>query len=35
MTTDTMLYQLCLPGAAEVVREGELKCHAGHEMCLT
>jgi hypothetical protein len=35
MSTDTMLYQLCLPGAADVVRETELKCHAGHEMCLT
>ncbi|MEA2699209.1 MAG: hypothetical protein QOI66_3480, partial [Myxococcales bacterium] len=35
MTTDTMLYQLHLPGAAKVIREQDLTCHVGHEMCLT
>jgi hypothetical protein len=35
MTTDTMLYQLHLPGAAKVIREPDLNCHVGHEMCLT
>ncbi|HET6283009.1 MAG TPA: hypothetical protein VFH73_18760 [Polyangia bacterium] len=35
MKTDTMLYQLCERGNANVVREETLACHAGHEMCLT
>lgn len=35
MTTDTMLYQLCLPGAADVIREQDQISHVGHEMCLT
>jgi hypothetical protein len=35
MKTDTMLYQLCERGNASVVRESDLACHAGHEMCLT
>ncbi|HVR63996.1 MAG TPA: hypothetical protein VMU50_18980 [Polyangia bacterium] len=35
MTTDTMLYQLCLPGAGGVIREQDQACHVGHEMCLT
>lgn len=33
--TDTMLYQLCERGNANVIREQDLSCHAGHEMCLT
>ena len=35
MNTDTMLYQLCLPGAADVIHEKDQACHVGHEMCLT
>jgi hypothetical protein len=33
--TPTLLYQMHLPGAPGVVREKELRCHAGHEMALT
>ncbi|HEY0710674.1 MAG TPA: hypothetical protein VGG33_27975 [Polyangia bacterium] len=33
--TDTMLYQLCERGSSTVIRESDLKWHAGHEMCLT
>jgi hypothetical protein len=31
----TVLYQMHVPGAARVLRERDLKNHAGHEMCLT
>ena len=33
--TPTLLYQMHAKGAEGVVREKELACHAGHEMCLT
>jgi hypothetical protein len=35
MKTPTMLYQLCRRGETNVLREAELPCHVGHEMCLT
>ncbi len=31
----TVLYQMHVPGADRVIRERDLKYHAGHEMCLT
>jgi hypothetical protein len=33
--TPTMLYQLCRRGETKVLREQDLPCHVGHEMCLT
>lgn len=35
MKTPTMLYQLCRRGDSNVLREPDLVCRAGHEMCLT
>jgi hypothetical protein len=34
-TTATLLYQLCRRGDPQVLREKDLSCHVGHEMCLT
>jgi hypothetical protein len=33
--TPTLLYQLCRRGETNVLRERDLSCHVGHEMCLT
>jgi hypothetical protein len=33
--TPTLLYQMHMKGAPGVVREKQLRCHAGHEMALT
>ena len=33
--TATLLYQLCRRGDTNVLREQDLACHVGHEMCLT
>ena len=35
MSTPTLLYQLCRRGDAQALREQDLPCHVGHEMCLT
>jgi hypothetical protein len=35
MKTETMLYQLHRPSSPKIIREQDLSCHVGHEMCLT